>query len=338
MDSESTIIDLFPDPCGRYYEWIQSVRQFAASLLIIRYTLGMLHTVCSDEEWNSYSVNRQVDGETGEITFKARPTIPPEPLALLASAGGGTVKNFQIATELRENYLLANDKIRRSILASLGADIRKAIGNPTVGGAITLSITEILQFVQTNFGTRTNAACDAICKAMQELIADDEVATFLAFSTRFTELVMRLETARQPLSHRAQVMQFKDVTYHHGHIAKGWDLYIEQNPMMDTWKLADLIARIKLHLANVDRGAQRYAAATTAMFTQSQLDKAVQDAVTKALAKTNPGQAKTKHYCYFHGYKNHPGNACTVMLADPSTYTTDKLQAKNPRRVPGGHP
>ena len=42
-----------------------------------------------------------------------------------------------------------------------------------------------------------------------------------------------------------------------------------------------------------------------------------------------------------HGYKNHLGPACTVMLADPTTYNVDKLKAKNLPRVVSlarGHP
>jgi hypothetical protein len=370
--TELSIISLASDPFGKCEDWHQSMHQYAANELANRYGLGMMHITATQDEWDNFSINRSTDQE-GTVTIAPKPAKPIAPQPLAATSTSGTIALHKTASERYEEYVAAEARIKRAIIISLGPDIRKALGNKQVAGTITKSIPEIVEYVKTNYGTRTNADCDSYSKALQELIANDEVQTFLAFTTRFNDYVDRLNAAGQPLAPRDQIRRFKDATYHHGHIAKGFDLYFEQHPQMADQKLADLMQRIQIHLTNVDRTTHsyaanaasgftqaqvdqavqdalaraisqsstgppiHYAATASAYFTKAQLDQAVQDAVAKALAKPHAA-VKQKHYCYVHGYRNHPGNLCTVMLADPITFTREKLQAKNPRQVRGGKP
>jgi hypothetical protein len=370
--TDLTIISLAENPSGLFDDWLQSSHQYAANKLANRYPLGMLHITASSTEWDNFSVNRTTE-ENGTITIAPKPTRPQPPGQMTATASASTIAQYKIASDRHDEYVAAEADIKRAIIISLGTDIRKALGNKAVAGTITKSTEEIITYVRTHYGTRTNADCDQYAKALQELIANDEVATFLAFTTRFVDYVDRLQAAGQPLASREQIRYFKDATYHHGHIAKGFDLYFEQQPAMARQNLTDLIQRIEVHLTNVDRTTHAYAANTSsgftqaqidqavqdalaraisppatgnsisyaanasATFTKAQLDQAVQDAVAKALAKPH-STATQKHYCYVHGYRNHPGHLCTVMLADPLTYTREKLNAKNPRQVRGGKP
>ena len=172
------------------------------------------------------------------------------------------------------------------------------------------------------------------------------MATFVTFSAHVAEINERLESAGQGLRSFQQMEAFINATASQPNISKAIDKYVESNPLLVNRTLPLMIAYVRTNLSNVipTSAASGYSALVSKpdphllanqLFERYFSDKLAElDARFLAAASQKP---VNREYCYVHGYCNHPGSVCRVMLKNrPNRYSDKMRKAKTHTEVPGG--
>ena len=349
---------LAENPTENYVEWIKSVRQLFASLMIAHYPYGLLHLVVPAAEFSTYPLNFDRTDPENPIPIDAPNPIPPGPLA--AGAGAGAVHMHKEIKDIHVEYTKLSATGRLILIDSLGPDIREEITDHAAGSTITTTIPDIMAHVRIHYGTRTAEDIRRLRDSLREPIAGQDVGTFLTFSVKFKNTVGKLAAAGQALSQFDQLDYFFGAIMGQPGIADAARDYVKANPNLADRNLNNIVTFVRAQLANATASSLGYAGSAKeyatnapmpapsdvpfAGLTIADVSKAIDAALNKRLGNIPPtarkeqGNQRATHYCYRHGYNNsHPGRDCNAMKADTSTYSPAMLTAKNPTQVPGGH-
>ena len=274
------------------------------------------------------------------------PAIPVYPADLLPAATASEIATYRTQVDFCTQFYRISEAFKAAILVAMGEALVQAISNPLAGDAVTIEVLETFDHLRATYGTLTAGDIRDLQLQLQVNITGDDMATFVTFSAHVAEINERLESAGQGLRSFQQMEAFINATASQPNISKAIDKYVESNPLLVNRTLPLMIAYVRTNLSNVipTSAASGYSALVSKpdphllanqLFERYFSDKLAElDARFLAAASQKP---VNREYCYVHGYCNHPGSVCRVMLKNrPNRYSDKMRKAKTHTEVPGG--
>ena len=342
---------LHDNPSAQWPKFYREARQQAYHLMqeFLGYPGGLLFLVLPLAEYNLIP---QVT--VGGVLQP--PQVPQFPANLAAGATASQISTYRQEADFCTHYFRVLEAFKKAVLLAMGSSLVQAIADPLAGDAVTMDVLHIFDHLRATYGVLTSADIRDLQNQLQTLISGGDMPTFVAFSSNFSEVVLRLETAGQGLRPFQQMEAFTLATSHEHNISRGIERYVDSNPVLAMRSLPLMIAAVRTHLSNVhpmtnpnsysalaqQKDMEAKVAQLEARFA-AEIDTRVAAAIQRTGAAVAPFSQATnlrpifvKAYCYVHGTCNHSGKVCKVMLADRSKYSNAKLNAKTPTDVPGG--
>ena len=288
------------------------------------------------------------------------PNVPLYPADLDANSHASTIATYRIGVDLCTHYFRQLEAFKAAVLIAMGEALIQPISDARAGYAVTISVLEIFDYLRATYGVLTTGDIRDLQTQLQIMILGDDMATFVSFAARFSEVIERLETSGQGLRSFQQMEFFINSTASQPNISRAIEKYVENNPILGTRSLPLMIAYVRTNLSNITptSGASGYSAMAQSKFEQACSDK-IADLELKLAAAVSRfpagGRAQQpqsasprpsnkspyvppgrKDYCYIHGFKGHAGKTCTLMLQNKIMFTHAMLNASSPSDVPGG--
>ena len=288
------------------------------------------------------------------------PTVPQYPADLVANSSASDIATYRIQVDLCLHYFRTLEAFKSAILVAMGDALVQPLADSQAGYAVTMPILDIFDHLRATYGVLTTGDIRELQSQLQVFILADDMPTFVSFAAHFSETIERLETAGHGLRPFQQMESFINSTSNQPNISRAVEKYVETNPVLGTRSLPLMIAYVRTNLSNITptSAASGYSAMAQKQFEKTCSDK-ISDLETRLAAavaqissggkphwtaptapRTNnklpPVRSGQRQYCYFHGFFDHPGKACRIMLKNRGLYTPAMLSAATPTDVPGG--
>ena len=338
---------LHDNPSAQWPKFYREAKQFAYRFMqeYPGYPGGLLFFVLPIAEYNAVP-----HVTVGGVPIP--PAIPLYPADLTAAATASEIATYRTNVDLCTHFFRIKEAFKTAILIAMGESLVLAIANPLAGYAVTMDISEIFEHLRATYGILTTGDIRALQTDLQVPILSDDMATFVSFAARFSEVIERLETAGQGLRPFQQMESFINSTSNQFNISKAIEKYVETNPILANRSLPQMIAYVRTHLSNVipTSAASGYSGSAKNMDRQvisEVFDKIFSDKIAEIEARLAAAASQTplfgtvrqqlpKAYCYVHGTCAHPAVECQTMLADRAKYSNRMLKAKTSTEVHGG--
>ena len=346
---------LHENPSSQWPKFYREAKQIAWKLMqeYPGFPAGLLYLVIPLAEYNT------VPQVTVNLVLQP-PTIPVYPTDLNPASTASTIATYRIEVDLCIHYFRLLEAFKSAVLIAMGEALVQPISDARAGYAVTISVLEIFDHLRATYGVLTTGDIRELQAQLQIMILGDDMATFVSFAARFSEVIERLETSGQGLRSFQQMESFINATASQPNISRAIEKYVENNPVLGTRSLPLMIAFVRTNLSNVTptSGASGYSAMAQLKFEQACSDKIADLEVKLAAAVSRfpaGGRAQQPHsasprppnkspyvppgkkdYCYIHGFKGHAGKSCTLMLQNKIMFTHAMLNATSPSDVPGG--
>ena len=179
------------------------------------------------------------------------PAVPMYPADLVAASTASEIATYRVQVDLCLHYFRLLEAFKAAILVAMGESLVQAISNPLAGYAVTIEVLQIFDHLRATYGILTTGDIRDLQAQLQVLIVADDMATFVAFSSQFAQIIERLETAGQGLRPFQQMESFINSTANQPNIAKAIEKYVETNPVLGNRSLPLMIAYVRMNLSNV---------------------------------------------------------------------------------------
>lgn len=322
------------NPVQNYPAWYKCVRKVASNLFAHPSApYGLLHLVTPPAIFATYP--RNVDAAGNPIP----PPNPAQPDPLAGNAAGGTTAIYKENMGTFMHYITERNHLRSAVIDSIGIILQRDQTDPLTD-TITHDIPTLVNNMELLFGTETRDSLRRLHNLLDSPIQGQDTATFLDFSSTFSETLQKLARAGHPVDSYSQMERFIAATSAQPGITKAIDSYMVITPLIADRTLLLLIAYIRGQITNMTTSYSGFAG-NASMVTITQAE--YQTLLSNGPAAANAGQAtqakpaSTRPYCYHHGYSGHIGSSCRIMLADKTKFKPPMLKAKSPTEVAGGH-
>ena len=330
----TTMPDFIALSSENYFEWRMSVLTAYHGSCTDCSAHGLFDRVANDAEW--------LKQNAGDVT-KVRPVRAlPDDLANNASAAATAADNRLGAQHASTTLMIAALKVK--LLISIGSTNVLNLEDADTG---TMFLTE--HQVMTAMDAKYSKSDEATFKAwkshlLHPILATDNIEDFLANSTKIHKNLARV---KQPMAESDKIENATQALAPRTSAGLAIQQYKLLHPNVNDRTFLDFNTYLVLQVPNmtVSTSSMNYAAHASAEF-----DARVADAVVAKLADMGfaavmqarpgsiPGKTMPKFtmYCYRHGYCTHKGSECTIMKADPKTYSKMMINAKAHLAVAGG--
>ena len=288
------------------------------------------------------------------------PTIPLYPADLPGNASASDIAFHRIGVDLCLHYFRISEAFKSAILIAMGDALVQPIADARAGYAVTMPVLEIFDHLRATYGVLTTGDIRALQAQLQTFIQGDDMPTFVSFAANFSETIERLETAGQGLRPFQQMEFFINSTSTQPNISRAIDKYVENNPVLGLRSLPQMIAYVRTNLSNITptSAASGYSAMAQKQFEKACTDKILdlENKLAAAVSQISAGgkapwtapssprpnnkqsfvRPANRQYCFYHGYFDHPGKSCRVMLKNRGQFSPAMLSATSPTDVPGG--
>lgn len=324
--------------------WSQFEKELFTALvsyLSNAFVYGALGFICSDAEWAA------LPGITANGAMEPKPIVPQIPVQPAAS-DGSAADDRRFDRERRETTRL--ETLREEII-SIRRSVKQFLLHRDLGGEFhSVAVGDGDMFAQINEGP------DAPFARLKTHLGTPDKPTFRVWKAIYSTPAenmpvsewMRQDVSantlltahRQQLSENQRLEAFLDSYKNSPPVLKAWDEYCVLNPLLANQNLTDALAYIKLQepnilgrlkpadigfspLAGAASGAptasapEPIAAAVVPMYTQAQMDRAVEEARTQQRpVSSRPPKDFRASYCWLHGYqRSHNGHECRQIAA-----------------------
>lgn len=342
------IQSLADNPRKNYPTWRSNIRQAASDICADEYPLGLLHLVTPDD------IHHLFEDADGNVVPPASAEAPDD---LPGNASAANVKTHE---QLHQRFLRFNRgkaTLKTLIVESLGDILRRTQANEFTN-VVQHDTNTIVANMEAMFGTHTRADIEELHRQLLEPCPGQDQATFLDFSTSFTETLQRLSVAGQPVDAYTQVSKFMAATSAQPALTDAIIDYVKLTPDLAEQNLPDLIDYMRVQLSNLTMSRAGFAGASIAPTplthadVRTMLNEAfanfaavaaqappAQTSSTRATARRTPHVSPhNRQYCYKHGCIGHTSAQCQFMSTRPQEFTRAMRNAKTPTDVPGGAP
>ena len=288
------------------------------------------------------------------------PTIPVYPADLPGNASASDIASYRIQVDLCLHYFRLLDAFKSAILVAMGDALVQPITDAQAGYAVTMPVLEIFDHLRATYGVLTTGDIRALQAQLQNLIQGDDMPTFVSFAANFSETIERLETAGQGLRPFQQMEFFINSTSTQPNISRAIEKYVETNPVLGLRSLPLMIAYVRTNLSNITptSAASGYSAMAQKQFEKACTDKILdlENRLAAAVSQISSGskapwtapssprpknkqpfvRPATRQYCYFHGFCDHLGKSCRVLLKNHGQFSPAQINSTSPTDVVGG--
>lgn len=334
---------LLVDPMTNWHPFYQNVLDAYSNKGRAFYDNGLIHLVCTDEEWNALPGNEPILDANGDLQPIPRPGLPLRPVALANNAAAPIVALFNRESDRFVSLMDSISILKQIFLLSIGKDLARIVADP-IHGTRNLTVLEILNTLRPIYGTPTAIT---IGKWIHDLsIPISSTDTFSTLLSTHRSIHDNLARAAQPLSEYEMISRISQAVSNHTGYTECIKNYKIANPVLANQTLANLGAYVVLQSPNLTTGSIGYSAAAitleqvTALIAEESKKSyalGVQDgtlsrnravaAVPRNVSRRLPGASRP--YCFLHGYVSHSGPACDQMKLDAHTFPPAKVNAKD---------
>jgi hypothetical protein len=213
----ATTLDIDPDI--NYFGWKLNVEDVAAGAATLIEPTGLLTTVMGDSQWDAYPGNVTVtpaQGNTPATTTNAQRSVEPKHKTIAAGMTGPQKTVIKYGNDHHETWHNAKEKLKASIIRSLGAILAGTVGAPPDGFKV-MSMRDIIMKVETKYATVDWTSLNKMDDIMMTPL--DNITNLDHHLARLTQHINMSVAAGFDVEEHRRVKMFRHSVQHHPQIA-----------------------------------------------------------------------------------------------------------------------